>query len=253
MILNTITNSVNATNLSRVCGDDPHFLISPWHFRIFVPRMRGWSEFSRLLEGVISICPAYAGMILSCPIILYFAPNLSRVCGDDPSSFDNTQGINTFVPRMRGWSRISIFPFSSWNICPAYAGMILDNPTIANIKTYLSRVCGDDPSGIWLNILCDLFVPRMRGWSHRCFNCVLISRICPAYAGMIQDKVYTTKQAPNLSRVCGDDPGVDCVPRCYTLFVPRMRGWSWLLPERQNLRRICPAYAGMILSQHLSL
>ena len=49
------------------------------------------------------------------------------------------------------------------SICPAYAGMILVSPTIANMKTYLSRVCGDDPTFAHLIKKRKEFVPRMRG------------------------------------------------------------------------------------------
>ena len=51
----------------------------------------------------------------------------------------------------------------------------------------------------------------------------------------------------NLSRVCGDDPGVAGFCYCLCRFVPRMRGWS---PRSYRLYRfqvICPAYAWMIL------
>ena len=67
----------------------------------------------------MKICPAYAGMILACSVVLAFLANLSRVCGDDPMA--NCEGIylsrvcgddpgrldlleteTEFVPRMRG-------------------------------------------------------------------------------------------------------------------------------------------------------
>ena len=35
------------------------------------------------------------------------------------------------------------------------------------------------------------------------------SQICPAYAGMILDLSALVDKEDNLSRVCGDDPGVD--------------------------------------------
>ena len=37
-------------------------------------------------RGSLSICPAYAGMILYCPFLIMKGENLSRVCGDDPNS-----------------------------------------------------------------------------------------------------------------------------------------------------------------------
>ena len=49
-----------------------------------------------------SICPAYAGMILFTLQSRYMVGNLSRVCGDDPGPFERYEGIDEFVPRMRG-------------------------------------------------------------------------------------------------------------------------------------------------------
>ena len=53
-------------------------------------------------RGSLSICPAYAGMILSkrdIPVIVIY---LSRVCGDDPSRKRIVGKNSQFVPRMRG-------------------------------------------------------------------------------------------------------------------------------------------------------
>ena len=71
-------------HLSRVCGDDPTSLPQTWTSPWFVPRMRGWSHIQLLSVRCLSICPAYAGMILFNFSIIQKSHNLSRVCGDDP-------------------------------------------------------------------------------------------------------------------------------------------------------------------------
>ena len=48
--------------------------------------------------------------------------------------------------------------------------------------------------------------------------------ICPAYAGMIHMAELVALPTYNLSRVCGDDPGMPNEIRLENKFVPRMRG-----------------------------
>ena len=53
-------------------------------------------------RGSLSICPAYAGMILLANLKIKIVAYLSRVCGDDPELLNEVPGTNLFVPRMRG-------------------------------------------------------------------------------------------------------------------------------------------------------
>ena len=53
-------------------------------------------------RGSLSICPAYAGMILTSMASSFRLSHLSRVCGDDPGMPNEIRLENKFVPRMRG-------------------------------------------------------------------------------------------------------------------------------------------------------
>ena len=53
-------------------------------------------------RGSLSICPAYAGMILMKKLQDNGFINLSRVCGDDPIEKMFLREEKEFVPRMRG-------------------------------------------------------------------------------------------------------------------------------------------------------
>ena len=53
-------------------------------------------------RGSLSICPAYAGMILILRLHREHGYDLSRVCGDDPAAGMPSGGASAFVPRMRG-------------------------------------------------------------------------------------------------------------------------------------------------------
>ena len=146
MILLEHENRAHALHLSRVCGDDPLFFPSCIWKHLFVPRMRGWSLASLIKTPTYKICPAYAGMILLFWHGLTADYYLSRVCGDDPGKGGDGTFLWTFVPRMRGWSSPTCGAQERRDICPAYAGMILLLKRSGEKKTYLSRVCGDDPS-----------------------------------------------------------------------------------------------------------
>ena len=52
--------------------------------------------------GSLSICPAYAGVILMFPFKRKHKINLSRVCGGDPDIKLYIGKDDRFVPRMRG-------------------------------------------------------------------------------------------------------------------------------------------------------
>ena len=150
-----------------------------------------WMDFVNIcrkalyFRGSLSICPAYAGMILRFFRLSAWIYDLSRVCGDDPKSANYRDKLVIFVPRMRGWSWHSGRAECEFLICPAYAGMILKCLWYVNHWKNLSRVCGDDPFDTEARSLIFKFVPRMRGWSHLRHNFILLGMICPAYAGMI--------------------------------------------------------------------
>ena len=176
---------VGYSNLSRVCGDDPHITRKRFFMPPFVPRMRGWSWSHGRRKAFLAICPAYAGMI---PRTLLFKQDLaylSRVCGDDPEFPGRKLSSTKFVPRMRGWSQYTLYKFWHCSICPAYAGMILGWKENKAIRNYLSRVCGDDPRWFREKKRAYTFVPRMRGWSSDGKETLKDISICPAYAGMI--------------------------------------------------------------------
>ena len=92
---------------------------------------------------MITVLPAYAGMIPSwCPR-LRASRCAPRVCGDDPNFAKGGTGIA--------------------QVLPAYAGMILRQSEGLGFVGGAPRVCGDDPvvEGKWPTLMwCS---PRMRG------------------------------------------------------------------------------------------
>ena len=107
---------------------------------------------------------------------------------------------------MRGWSYGKLASVSATSICPAYAGMIPSCLQLGLLTPHLSRVCGDDPFRQSNNKHSISFVPRMRGWSLSYCVVYLVSKICPAYAGMILYSAGVSPTRTNLSRICGYEP-----------------------------------------------
>ena len=165
VILSSVQTHHGKLYLSRVCGGDPQFKVFATTYDQFVPRMRGWSLLKFHFPDFPLICPAYAGVIPYTSFFSIIFSDLSRVCGGDPMLSLQRELFTLFVPRMRGWSYLLILNYPFQLICPAYAGVILNNGIIAIDINYLSRVCGGDPQQKPLQIKITEFVPRMRGWS----------------------------------------------------------------------------------------
>ena len=91
-------------NSSRVCGGDPVIKTAFNAQFEFFPRMRGWSYHIHLWSKLISILPAYAGVIRSIVEYPIIVSDSSRVCGGDPIIFTFGVSSSAFFPRMRGWS-----------------------------------------------------------------------------------------------------------------------------------------------------
>ena len=193
-----------------------------------------WMDFVNIcckalyFRGSLSICPAYAGVILNDMMDKAKPKNLSRVCGGDPFPAPSDLSNPQFVPRMRGWSRQRKEKWKNERICPAYAGVILRWAQQGLSMMHLSRVCGGDPAIVFMTKDFLKFVPRMRGWFFTRRPCAGLFYICPAYAGVIPLLEKTPNEEFHLSRVCGDDPIEDSSIYRYSWFVPRMRGWSRL-------------------------
>ena len=93
----------------------------------------------------------------------------------------------------------------------------------------------------------------MRGWSlYKLWN-TQNKKILPAYAGVIFLTVKPQYICWNSSRVCGGDPKYIEDAKQRAGFFPRMRGWYSWFRIFDDLLRILPAYAGVILKAIISL
>ncbi len=93
------------------------------------------------------------------------------------------------------------------------------------------------------------YSPRMRGWSLFACHFAGQSLVFPAYAGVIPSILWLVKNKLSIPRVCGGDPIVVVDNHVMVVYSPRMRGWSWIVPNGNAGHRVFPAYAGVILKK----
>ena len=209
--------------------------------------MRGWSYSQSNLSARIIVIPANAGVIHT---HIYFFINLicyPRECGGDPTINTLETELATLSPRMRGWSETTSSITSKTSVIPANAGVIL-NKRIAEMElSSYPRECGGDPAKDNSWVYSGELSPRMRGWSLYGVKSYNNITVIPANAGVIPTHDTQGKLTNGYPRECGGDPYRCRQCPALSLLSPRMRGWSWQLPDSMNDRFVIPANAGVIL------
>ena len=133
------------------------------------------------------------------------------------------------------------------SVFPAYAGVI---PSLSHehlIESGLSRIRGGDPKDFYKVVTTALSFPHTRGWSRSVSTRASISRVFPAYAGVILFSLALIKTLYSISRIRGGDPSLFSAVHVPIEYFPHTRGWS-----RANIfhclhSKVFPAYAGVIL------
>ena len=163
----TIWTGTLPLHITRTCGDDPVLCSFFFWDSIYYPHMRGWSWLEKIRFYPEIILPAHAGMILTIWLSTHFAENITRTCGDDPESRNDTDLSYPYYPHMRGWSLFLLVGYPWYLILPAHAGMILPLKTWRSKLLNITRTCGDDPQDKSHSRLNCSYYPHMRGWSHQ--------------------------------------------------------------------------------------
>ena len=185
-------------------------------------------------------------MILTIWLSTHFAENITRTCGDDPESRNDTDLSYPYYPHMRGWSLFLLVGYPWYLILPAHAGMILPLKTWRSKLLNITRTCGDDPQDKSHSRLNCSYYPHMRGWSFLISNKQNSSYILPAHAGMILRHCLYRRTLYDITRTCGDDPASPRNAKQIVWYYPHMRGWSYDVIHSTSGKSILPAHAGMI-------
>ena len=172
---------------------------------------------------------------------------LSRIRGGDPMVLVKRGLIGTFIPHTRGWSYCNIFWWKASSVYPAYAGVILGFFEITKVNHRLSRIRGGDPQWLIYAKYHDKFIPHTRGWTYLSFQLLFLSKVYPAYAGVILGYWSWSWQKWGLSRIRGGDPVYSGGRDSKVTFIPHTRGWSCFCYLSCLLILVYPAYAGYSL------
>ena len=170
------------------------------------PRERGWSLLGRVVDAVLQVLPARAGMVL---------PARSSPSTSCPRS-----------PRERGWSPRTGPSPTWWAVLPARAGMVRTIGSWTSWPTCAPRASGDGPKPAPSGLTICACSPRERGWSALDLAPSTVELVLPARAGMVP----TTRTRPEEESPCS----------------PRERGWSRGLRSPVSHPAVLPARAGMV-------
>ena len=108
------------------------------------------------------------------------------------------------------------------------------------------HVCGDGPT--WKEIIADRaeFSPRMWGWSVAFVEVCHEVSVFPTYVGMVRTRARLSSAPARFPHVCGDGPLMQRHLAHFTLFSPRMWGWSVVGSVRMPSGVVFPTYVGMV-------
>ena len=132
------------------------------------------------------------------------------------------------------------------HVLPAYAGMFLRVRRRQALRSCSPRVCGDVSNRIPVPAFKTKFSPRMRGCFCAQTRRIRTSLVLPAYAGMFPATPPFIESLVCSPRVCGDVSECKCMMHRRQSFSPRMRGCFRSAAHPADVKRVLPAYAGMI-------
>ena len=174
---------------------------------------------------------------------------LPRTRGDGPKQTVTQKGTTTVAPHTRGWARLYVGACPVPEGCPAHAGM---GPCPSPRRCFwprLPRTRGDGPLPSRQAMKSSGVAPHTRGWALIGDLDTLITRGCPAHAGMGPPSLATWQKLHRLPRTRGDGPITTNHVVCGQGVAPHTRGWALLHLQSPPPFLGCPAHAGMGLNK----
>ena len=147
-------------------------------------------------------------------------------------------------PPMRGKAWIPYFAACSTRITPAYAGKSMRFNHASSRERDHPRLCGEKCNfSAHVSSLVGS-PPPMRGKANVLPSFKLVARITPAYAGKSTLYSLYSDSAGDHPRLCGEKGLLRQSKRAIPGSPPPMRGKDRNIQQKQNQKRITPAYAG---------
>ena len=208
------------------------------------PRMRGTQNADIVGDRIPRIIPAYAGNTWIGLAARTKTTDHPRVCGEHLALQDRLVQSWGSSPRMRGTHVCKLVFSTCKGIIPAYAGNTFIIHAHRGSYRDHPRVCGEHERTRQLSWNRQGSSPRMRGTLKILWQCPILRRIIPAYAGNTLNIRLRARPPRDHPRVCGEHfrPfGKFCRQLGSS---PRMRGTLGGTRAYRVDLGIIPAYAG---------
>ena len=168
--------------------------------------MRGSPFRLQLIETVVGIIPAHAGLTKKLRQSSQRCRDHPRACGAHPFAFSDRLRLRKWwgsSPRMRGSRRGSRAGGRCPGIIPAHAGLTIQESLWHDPVRDHPRACGAHPSVPEGSTSSKGSSPRMRGSHQSAYSCLLSSGIIPAHAGLTFSLMVNAHFTWDHPRACG--------------------------------------------------
>ena len=147
-------------------------------------------------------------------------------------------------PPMRGKAQNGSKRRRVHRITPAYAGKSFRSSTADISRQDHPRLCGEKQHFFYFLVYTGGSPPPMRGKVLQSKKNHATGGITPAYAGKSCNRFRTSGSGGDHPRLCGEKPASSSLVMFQPGSPPPMRGKALQFFEKQQDRRITPAYAG---------
>ena len=210
----------------RIRGGGPGGIITVWRGTPFSPHTRGWSHVAVDRVAVLTVFPAYAGVVPAGSIWTTSASGFPRIRGGGPITFGLENASAQFSPHTRGWSQHQSEPSSQGSVFPAYAGVVPTPARQRSTQMRFPRIRGGGPCRADGKRDAGQFSPHTRGWSAVPLPLLACRVVFPAYAGVVPHHPNCKKYSTCFPRIRGGGPGQIGGAAAGARFSPHTRGWS---------------------------
>ena len=228
----------------RVCGENKPGMIHAGVTKGSSPRVRGKLVHEARRRVAAGLIPACAGKTHSPSTPMCSTTAHPRVCGENPMAAARPILAPGSSPRVRGKPACTSSCERSGGLIPACAGKTPSQLVSSSQLTAHPRVCGENATWGWSDVLAMGSSPRVRGKLPDVTENVFNGGLIPACAGKtgLQFVVHFVPTAH--PRVCGENlewlEGVTDMPGSS----PRVRGKPGARRRGLRIRRLIPACAG---------
>ena len=151
---------------------------------------------------------------------------------------------------MRGKADVVLNRIDRIGITPAYAGKRVIRSSFHKLFQDHPGLCGEKQHFFYFLVYTGGSPPPMRGKVLQSKKNHATGGITPAYAGKSCNRFRTSGSGGDHPRLCGEKPASSSLVMFQPGSPPPMRGKALQFFEKQQDRRITPAYAGKRLFRH---